>query len=101
MTDQELKKLKRDELLEIMIAQSKRIASLKKRLEEAEKQLAEKELMLKEAGNIAEASLRINHIFEDAQAAADQYLYNVKKMAEGRRKAAKRPEAKTDENTQE
>jgi len=81
MTDQELKKLKRDELLQIMIAQSKRITALKKRVEELEKEIATKDIILEEAGNIAEASLRLNRIFEDAQAAADQYLYNIKKMA--------------------
>ena len=82
MTDQELRKLKRDELLQIMIAQSKRIAVLKKRLDAAERKLASRELALKETGNIAEASLKLNKIFEDAQAAADQYLYNVKRMAQ-------------------
>lgn len=82
MTDQELKKLKRDELLQIMIAQSKRISALKKRLDEAEKKLADRELALRQTGNIAEASLKLNHIFEDAQKAADQYLFNIKKMAQ-------------------
>jgi len=81
MTDQELRKLKRSELLQIMIAQSKKIADLHEKLEEAERKLSEKEIMLKNAGNIAEAALRINHIFEDAQKAADQYLYNVKRQA--------------------
>ena len=81
MTDQELRKLKRDELLQIMIAQSKRISVLKKRLDAAEKKLAAKELTMRKAGNIAEASMRLNHIFEAAQASADQYLYNVKRLA--------------------
>ena len=81
MTDQELRKLKRNELLQIMIAQSKKIAELQEKLEEAERKLADREIMLKDAGNIAEAALRLNHIFEDAQKAADQYLSNVKKQA--------------------
>ena len=81
MTDQELRKLKRNELLQIMIAQSKKITELQEKLEEAERKLADREIMLKDAGNIAEAALRLNHIFEDAQKAADQYLSNVKKQA--------------------
>ena len=36
MTDKELQKLKRSELLELMIAQSKQIIRLKKQLEQAE-----------------------------------------------------------------
>lgn len=81
MTDQELRKLKRSELLQIMIAQSKKITELQERLEEAERKLADREILLEESGNIAEAALRLNHIFEDAQRAAEQYLSNVKKQA--------------------
>lgn len=41
-----------------------------------------REIELEEAGNIAEAALRINKIFETAQKAADQYLYNLKQRCE-------------------
>lgn len=81
MTDQELRKLKRSELLEIMIAQSKKIAELQEELDEAERRLADRQILLRESGNIAEAALRLNHIFEDAQKAADQYLLNVRAQA--------------------
>ena len=36
--------------------------------------------MLKEVGSIAEASLKINKVFESAQLAADQYLENIKRL---------------------
>ena len=109
MTDQELRKLKRAELLQIMIAQSKKIAELQEKLEEAESKLRDKEILLKDAGNIAEASLRLNHIFEDAQKAAEQYLLNVQKQAalsfgqEAVKQAAgtDRHESKADELTEE
>lgn len=81
MTDQELRKLKRSELLEIMIAQSRKIVELQEKLDEAERKLADQQIMLSESGNIAEAALRLNHIFEDAQKAADQYLLNVRTRA--------------------
>ena len=89
MTDQELRKLRREELLQIMIAQSRRITALKNKLEETEKKLHSKEIELKEAGNIAEAALKLNRIFEDAQAAADQYLYNIKLRASGKKASKK------------
>ena len=81
MTDQELRKLKRSELLQIMIAQSKKIAELQEKLEVAESKLRDREILLENSGNIAEAALRLNHIFEDAQRAAEQYLFNVQKQA--------------------
>ena len=82
MTDKELQKLKRTELLELMIAQSKQIIMLKKQLEQAELKLQEREILLQESGNIAEAALRLNHIFEDAQQAADDYLASIRKVHE-------------------
>lgn len=81
MTSKELRKLKRSELLELMLAQSREIEELQRKLEEAEEELASRDIMLREAGSIAEASLRLNHIFEDAQKAADQYLENVRRMS--------------------
>lgn len=82
MTDQELRKLKRSELLQIMIAQSKKITELQEKLEEAERKLEDRRILLDNAGNIAEAALRLNHIFEDAQKAAEQYLSNVRRQTE-------------------
>lgn len=79
MTEKELLKLKRAELLEIMLAQSKEIDSLREQLAEAEEKLASRRIAIKESGSIAEASLKLTQIFEEAQKAADLYLDNVKK----------------------
>ena len=81
MTEKELLKLKKSELLEIMLAQSKEIDSLREQLAEAEEKLASRRIAIKESGSIAEASLKLTQIFEEAQKAADLYLENVKKGA--------------------
>ena len=81
MTDKELKKLKRSELLEIMIAQSKEIDTLRAQLDDDKKKLRDRELNVAKAGSLAEASLSIFKVFEHAQMAADLYLENVKRMA--------------------
>lgn len=78
MTEKELHKLKRGELLEMMLAQSREIESLRERVKELENKLADREIRIRESGSIAEAALKLNGIFEAAQAAADQYLENVK-----------------------
>ena len=80
MTEKELKKLSRQELLEILLVQSKKIDRLRAQLDEARQQLSEKELTIAEAGSIAEASLSLSGVFEDAQKAADQYLSNIHRM---------------------
>ncbi|MDY4970951.1 MAG: DNA repair protein [Lachnospiraceae bacterium] len=81
MTDKELHKLKRAELLEMLIEQQKELLDVKQRLEEAEKKLKSRDLVISRAGSIAEAALQLNGVFEAAQKAADQYLANVKKLA--------------------
>ena len=80
MTDKELRKLKRSELLEIMVVQSREIDRLTRELEDAKAQLASRELMFAETGSIAEASLKLYEVFEKAQAAADLYLENVRRI---------------------
>ena len=79
MTEKELLKLKRSELLEIMLAQSREIDSLREELTETKKKLEDKRIKIKEAASIAEASLQLTGIFEEAQKAADLYVENVKR----------------------
>lgn len=81
MTDKDLKRLRRDELLEMLIAQSKRTEQLERELEEARAALQSRDIFLEEAGSIAEAALRINGVFEAAQAAAQQYLDNIRRIS--------------------
>lgn len=77
MTDKELKKLSRADLLQMLIEQSKEVERLKAIIKQNEEELQNKKILLNEAGSIAEASLKINQVFENAQKAADQYLANV------------------------
>lgn len=77
MTDKELRKLTRTELLELLLVQSKEIDMLNRKLEQLQEQLDRREIALTHAGSIAEAALQLNGVFEAAQAAADQYLKNV------------------------
>ena len=81
MKERDLNKLKRSELLELMLAQSQEIDELRTELEQAREALKRRESALAEAGNIAEAALRLNQVFEQAQAAADQYLENVRRIS--------------------
>lgn len=77
MTDKELQKLSRTELLELLLVQSKELDKKNQELESLQAQLQTRQIALSQAGNIAEAALRLNGIFEAAQAAADQYLESV------------------------
>lgn len=80
MTDKEMKKLSRAELLEMLIDQSKRVKELEQQLEEANQKLNDRTIVLEKAGSIAEASLQLSGVFEAVQKAADLYLESIKKM---------------------
>ena len=95
MTDQELRKLKRTELLELLLTQEKENEELRRQLQEARDRLEERKLSLDEAGSIAEAAMRLNGVFEAAQAAADQYLENVRSLSEGQESRCARLEAES------
>ena len=55
MTEKDLKKLSRADLLQMMIAQSEELQTLRERLQLAEGLLKERELQIDNAGSIAEA----------------------------------------------
>lgn len=82
MTEKDLKKMNRYQLLELLILQTERAGKLQVRLEEAEKQLKDFELQIDSLGSIAEASLQLQGVFQAAQAAADMYIDAAKKRAE-------------------
>ena len=63
MTDNDLKKLNRTELLELLVEQSKRIDQLQAQLDEANRKLADRQIEIDKAGSIAEASLRLSGVF--------------------------------------
>lgn len=128
MTEKELHRLRRQDLLQLLLSQGKEaleiqtklnstsasmiqlkagyerlkdkldekdavIEKLKGRLDEKDARICELEdqinsielrrrLRLAEAGSIAEASLKINEIFELAQKAVEQYFYDLQHMRE-------------------
>ena len=82
MTDKEVRKLSRAELLEMLIDQSTELEACKKKLAAAEAALADQKIAIDKAGSIAEASLLLNGVFEAAQAACQQYTLNVRERSE-------------------
>lgn len=80
MQEKQLHKLGKTDLLTLIYKQEKEIQRLTKEVEELKQQLDDRTIQIKEAGSIAEASLKINKIFEVAQQAADEYLRSIKEV---------------------
>ena len=93
MTNKELRKLSRAELIDILFELQTQNENLTAENRELAAQLESRQLQITEAGSIAEAALRLNGVFEAAQAAADQYVRCTKDslaIAERTLAAAKR-----------
>ena len=82
MTEKELKKLNRYQLLELLIIQTERADKLQTALEEVEQRLNAQKINISTLGSIAEASLHLKGVFGAAQEAADMYINEAKKHAE-------------------
>ena len=100
MIEKDLKKLRRSELLEIMLDQSYEIDQLRKRVKELEAQLEDRRIKIENAGSIAEASLQLTKVFEEAQKAADLYLENVRNLNKSGVAKKKKPRRKAEDSTE-
>lgn len=95
MSDRELKRLTRPQLLEMLLMQAKEVSRLREELEQAQKQLDCRRIQIEESGSIAEASLKLNNVFDAAQAAAEQYLQNIRQTLEETQKRCQEMEEDT------
>ena len=68
-TENELRKLKRVDLLEMLLEQSQELERVKAQLEQAESELRSRKILL-------------DDIFAVAQKTADQYLENIRRLHE-------------------
>ena len=100
MTEKELKRLTRADLLEMLIAQSEELRQVKERLKIAEAALANRVIEIDNAGSIAEASLRLNGVFEAAQAACEQYTENIRLLSERSQLVCRRMEEESREQAE-
>lgn len=129
MTVKELQKLKRQELLQLLLTQSKEVAGLQRELGVKDKEIiglvesnerlgakvrekdalndklagrledkntrikeleaefeawkSDRQAELEETDSMADAALKLNGVFDAAQQAADQYLYNIRQRYGG------------------
>lgn len=78
MTEKQLKKLSRRELLEMLVVQTRKVEQLERQLEEANRKLDDKMITIENSGSLADAVMQLNGVFEAAQKAAEQYLENIR-----------------------
>ena len=77
---QELKKKNRRALMAL-------VEQLQEENEQLRAQLEQRQIRIDNAGSLAEAAVRLNSVMETAQAAADQYLLNIRAMEQAQKEA--------------
>ncbi len=95
MTEKELKKLSRADLLELLLQARRENDRLQSETERLKKQLSDRTIAVQNAGSIAEASLQLSGVFSAAQEAAEQYLENIRLLSGRQEKVCAQMEAET------
>ena len=100
MTDRELRKLSRSDLLEMLVDLSEELHLVKQQLRSAEEKLNNRQILIDKAGSIAEASLQLNGVFEAAEAASEQYVENLRNLSDRQDEIYRRVEAECREKAE-
>ena len=82
LTEKELRKLRRTELLELLVEQGRIVERLQKEVTALRQEAEERRINIDKAGSIAEASLSLTKIFEDAEEASKIYLENIERLSQ-------------------
>lgn len=98
MEQKELRKLRRVDLLELLVTQAKENEQLRQQVQKLQAELDGRKILVEKAGSIADASIALNKLFETAQATADQYLENIKRMEQELLQQQSAQAMKIDEN---
>ena len=81
MTDKELRKLSRADLIAMMLDLAKENQQLRENLETARKSLESRRIAIEKAGSLADAAMQLNGVFEAAEDACSQYARNLQERS--------------------
>ena len=100
MTDKELRKLSRADLIAMMLELAKENQQLREDLEKAQQSLESRRISIEKAGSLADAALQLNGVFEAAEDACSQYARNLQERSSRIQEYCARMEQQTREKCQ-
>ena len=100
MTQKELKRLSRSDLLEMLLDLTKENEKLRKDNKHLCTQLNDRNIAIENCGSLAEAALQLNGIFQAAEAACAQYTENIHARSAELEARCQQMEAETKERCQ-
>ena len=82
MTDKELARLNRNDLLQLLIDQVREADGLREEIAQLQERLKERTFQIENAGTLAEAATKVTGLLEAAQEAADLYRENAQRQCD-------------------
>ncbi len=97
MANDDLKKLSRPALLQLLLEAEEENEKLKQQVAELSARLEDRNIRVEKCGDLASASLELNGVFSAAQAACQQYIENMKNRSASVEEICRRMERESSE----
>lgn len=97
MTDRQLRKASRTELLKLLIEEKKINETLQEQIRQMQLQLESRQLRMNQAGSLAEAALKLSGIFDAAESACQYYSENIRSLSGRQEEICRKMEQETRE----
>ena len=81
MTDRQLQKASRADLLKLLLEERKETEALREQLSQAQEQLQQRQITIDQSGTLAEAALKLSGIFDAAETACQYYTENIRNLS--------------------
>lgn len=81
MTDRQLRKASRVDLLKLLLEQRKENETLKEQIQQLQQQLQLRQITIDQSGTLAEAALKLSGIFDAAESACQYYTENIRSLS--------------------
>lgn len=81
MTDRQLRKASRTDLLKLLLEQRKETEALREQLSQMQLQLQQRQITIDQSGTLAEAALKLSGIFDAAETACQYYTENIRNLS--------------------
>ena len=81
MTDRQLRKASRTDLLKLLLEQRKETEALRRQIDQLREQLQQRQITIDQSGTLAEAALKLSGIFDAAETACQYYTENIRGLS--------------------
>ena len=97
MTDRQLRKASRLDLLRLLLEEKKTSEALRDQVQNMQLQLDDRQLHMDQAGSLADAALKLSGIFDAAESACQYYTENIRKLSGRQEEICRKMEQETRE----